>query len=130
MGRHYKTRYPAEPRFRKYVKRYGFLSFARKFGDKYGKKLMDTATNTGIDAAKSASKRVVQKNAEATEDLIGNKIADRQAEKKKEKTKKVGEIYIPPEKRQQIIDDFRLILFPLYKNGISKTYEFSQHSAR
>ena len=54
-------RYSAEPKFRKYVKGYGFLLFARKFGDKYGKKLMDTATNTGIDAAKSASKRVVQK---------------------------------------------------------------------
>ena len=33
-----------EPRFRKYVKGCGFLSFARKFSDKYGKKLMDTAT--------------------------------------------------------------------------------------
>ena len=52
-------RYSTEPRFRKYVKGYGFLSFARKFGDKYGKKLMDTA-------AKTASKRVVQKTAEAT----------------------------------------------------------------
>ena len=37
-------RYSTEPKFRKYAKRYGFLSFARKFGDKYGKKLMDTAT--------------------------------------------------------------------------------------
>ena len=44
-------RYSTEPRFRKYVKGDGFLSFPRKFGDKYGKKLMDTATNTGIDAA-------------------------------------------------------------------------------
>ena len=52
-------RYSAEPRFRKYVKVYGFLSFARKFGNKYGKKLMDTATKTGIDAVKTASKRVV-----------------------------------------------------------------------
>ena len=52
-------RYSTEPRFRKYVKGYGFLSFARKFGDKYSKKLMDTATKTGIDAAKTASKRVV-----------------------------------------------------------------------
>ena len=57
--------------------RYGFLSFARKFGDKCGKKLMDTATKTGIDAAKTASKWVVQKIAEATWDLIENKIADK-----------------------------------------------------
>ena len=55
-------RYSTEPRFRKYFKDYGFLSFSRKFGDKYGKKLMDIATKTGIDAAKTASKRVVKKN--------------------------------------------------------------------
>ena len=52
-------RYLTEPKFRKYVKEYGFLSFARNFGGKYGKKLMDTATKTGTDAAKTASKRVV-----------------------------------------------------------------------
>ena len=110
-------RYSTEPRFRKYVKGYSFLSFARKSGDKYGKKLMNTATKTGIDAAKVASKRVVQKTAEATGDLIGNKIADKitsigkPKEIPKEKTKpneKPEEIYIPPEKRQQIIDDIRL----------------------
>ena len=45
-------RYSTEPKFRKWVKGYGFLSFARKFGDKYGKKLIDTATKAGIYAAK------------------------------------------------------------------------------
>ena len=65
-------RYSLEPKYRNYVKGYGFLSFARKFGDNYVKKLMNTATKTGIDAAKTASKRVVQKTAEATGDLIGN----------------------------------------------------------
>ena len=54
-------RYSTQPKFRKYVKGYDFLPFARKFGAKYGKKLMDTVTKTGIDAAKTASKRVVQK---------------------------------------------------------------------
>ena len=58
-------RYSLAPKYRKYVQGYGFLFFARKFGDKYGKKLMDTATKTGLDAAKTASKRVVQKTAEA-----------------------------------------------------------------
>ena len=105
-------RYSTEPRFRKYVKGYGFLSFARKCGDEYGKKIMDTATKTGIDVAKTASKRVVQKPAEATGDLIGNKIADKVTSigkpKEKEKPKETEEIYIPPEKRQQIIDDLRL----------------------
>ena len=70
-------RYLTEPKDRKYVKEYGFLSFARKFGDKYGKKLKDTATKNGIVAAKTASKRVVKKTAEATRYLIGNKIADK-----------------------------------------------------
>ena len=89
-----------------------FLSFGKKLGDKYGKKLMDTATKTGIDAAKTAWKRVVQKTAEATEDLIGNKIADKFTSlgktKSKEKEEQRKEIYISPEKRQQIIDDLRL----------------------
>ena len=72
---------------------------------------MDTVTKTGIDAAKMASKRVVQKTLEAT-DLIGNTIADKITSegkpKEKEKTKAIEEIYIPPEKRQQIVDDLRL----------------------
>ena len=104
-----KRRYLTEPRFKKYVKGFGFLPFAGKFG-KYGKKLIETATKTGIDAAKTASKRVVEKTAEATGDLIGNKIADKITSigKSKEKPKETEEIYIPPEKRQQIIDDLRL----------------------
>ena len=70
-------RYSLEPKYRKYVQDYGFLSFAREFGDKYSKKLMDTGIKTKIDAAKSASKRVVQKTAEATGGLIENKIVDK-----------------------------------------------------
>ena len=56
-------KYLTESKYRKYVKGYNFLSFARKCGDKYGKKLMNTAAKLGIDAAKTASKRVVQKTA-------------------------------------------------------------------
>ena len=95
-------RYSTEPKFRKYVKGYGFLSFAKKFGDKYGKKLIDTAIKTGIDAAKTASKRVVQKTGQATGDLIENKVPEKITSvgksKEKEKIKKVEEIYIPPKK--------------------------------
>ena len=105
-------RYSTEPKFRNYIKGYGFLSFVKKIDDKYGKKLMDTATKTEIDVAKTTSKRVVQKTAEATVDLIGNKIADKIAlpgkTKSKEKEDERQEIYIPPEKRQQIIGDLRL----------------------
>ena len=73
---------------------------------------MNTAAKTRIDAAETASKWVVQKTAEATGDLIGNKIVDKITSigksKEKEKTEKAEEIYIPPEKRQQITDDLKL----------------------
>ena len=73
---------------------------------------MDTATKTGIDAAKTASKRVFQKTVEDTGDLTGNIVADKITSigksKEKDKTKEIEEIYIPPEKRQQIIDDLGL----------------------
>ena len=39
-----KTRCSTESRYRKYVKGYDFLSFARKCGEKYDKMLMDSAT--------------------------------------------------------------------------------------
>ena len=76
---------------------------------------MDTATKVGIDASKTDSKRVVQKTAETAGDLTGNKIADKitsagktkNKEKEDEKNKR-QEFYIPPEKRQQVIDDLRL----------------------
>ena len=62
-------RYSIEPKTRKYVKGYGFLSFARK----YKKLLLDT----GLDALKNASKNVVDIAAEATGPFLGNKIADK-----------------------------------------------------
>ena len=97
---------------------------------------MDTATKTRIDAAKTDSKRVVRKTAEDTGDLIGNKMADNISSigkpKKKEKTNKAEEIFIPPEKRQKIIDDLKLFwaqnAIPLYKNRILKYCKFSQHN--
>ena len=89
-------RYSIEPRERRDIKGYGFLSVARNFGNKYGKKLMntaiktgttfntkysktltDTAIKTGKDFATIAGKKIVHKSAEATGDLIGNKIADK-----------------------------------------------------
>ena len=45
--------------------------------------------------------------------MIGNKIADKITSlgktKSKEKEKEEKETYIPPEKRQQIIDDLRFL---------------------
>ena len=105
-------RYSLEPKYRKYVQGYGFFSFARKCGDKYGKKLMDTAIKAGIDAAKNSSKRVVQKTAKTAGDLVGNKktnsLGKSKNKQKEYKTNEVEEIYFPPEKRQQVIDDLRL----------------------
>ena len=83
-------RYSTEPKYRKYVKGYSFLSFSRKFGERYGKKLMENTTKTAL-------KRVVQNTAEATGDLIENKTADKitslgkkRVKKKKMKDKKLN----------------------------------------
>ena len=74
-------RYSVEPRERRYVKGYGFLSFAKNIGkylsNKYGQKLVDSAKKSATDALKTASKITLQKTAEATGDLVGNKIADK-----------------------------------------------------
>ena len=122
-------RYSLEPKHRKYVHGYGFLSFARKFGNKYGKKLINTGINTarkfsnskygkeikkqGINFTRTAGERVLKKSAEATGNLIGNKIADKitslgNQTNENEINKEQEEIIIPPEKRQQIINDLRL----------------------
>ena len=71
---------------------------------------MDTATKkTRIHAAKTASKRVVQKICKSYRDLIGNKITSLGKTKSKEKEKVEQEIYIPSEKKHQIVDDLRLL---------------------
>ena len=49
-------RYSIEPRERRYVKGYGFLSFARNFGNKYDKKLMNKAINAGTNFNSKYSK--------------------------------------------------------------------------
>ena len=104
-----------------YVKGYGFMSFANSMSNKYGQKLVDTAKKSATDATKTVSKRAIQKTAEATGDLIGNKIADKKTSISKKSTKKLPTIdedaklstykkrYISPKKRQQIIDELRLV---------------------
>ena len=85
-------RYSVEPRDRVYVKRYGFMSFARSMSNKYGKKLVDTAKKSATDAKKTASERAIQKTAEAMGDLVGNKIADKITSVSKKSTKKLPTI--------------------------------------
>ena len=77
-------------KYRKYVKGYGFLSFARKFGHKYGKKLMDTATKTGIDLEKLLLSQQFN-----IRDKIANKITSLSKTKSKEKEHKRQEMYMP-----------------------------------
>ena len=123
-------RYSIEPRERRYVKGYGFLSFARTIGthatkfantlnNKYGQKLADSAKKSATDALKIAGKRTIQKTAEASGDLVGNFIADKVTSISKKPTSEPhsnvvsSEIpktrYISPPKRQKIIDELRLI---------------------
>ena len=70
-------RYSIEPRTRKCIEGYGFLSFSRNLYNKYRKKLFDAATQTEPDPLKTASKQVVHKAAEVTGELKGNKVADK-----------------------------------------------------
>ena len=127
-------RYSIEPRERRYVKGYGFMSFARNFGNKYGKKLMntvknfnskygkkvtDTAIKTGKDFATIDGKKIVHKSPEATGDLIGNEIADKiTSASKKSHNEEIQsnevnneipkERYISPKERQKLIDELKL----------------------
>ena len=76
---------------------------------------------------------------------IADKITSVGKPKEKEKANKTEEIYLPPEKRQQITDDLKLfwiiiiiiiiiitiiivilIVILLYKKEISKDYKFAQ----
>ena len=121
-------RYSIEPRERRYVKGYGFLSFAENVGkslsNKYSQKLIDSATKSTTEAIKTASKQAFQKTAEATGDLTGYKIADKiTSVSKKKSTKELSnneteedvEIttpnkrYISPDERNQIIEELRLV---------------------
>ena len=54
-------RYSIESRERRYVKGYGFLSFARNLNNKYGQKLADSAKKSATDALKIAGKELFKK---------------------------------------------------------------------
>ena len=54
-------RYLLEPKYRKYVCGYSFLTFPKRTVSKYGKKFADTATKTGIDSAESLVINMVKK---------------------------------------------------------------------
>ena len=54
--------YQSNNQVRKYVKRYGFMSFAKKFGSKYGKKFLNKGISTS-KRIKNVATRLNQKEA-------------------------------------------------------------------
>ena len=98
------------------------MSFAKNFGSKYGKKIMNTASKfnqikygkmlkkEGTKVGKLACKQLSGKIIPAAVDILGSKIADKinSLKFKDEEPQEQEEIIIPPEKRQQIINDLRL----------------------
>ena len=85
---------------------------------KYSQKLLQHAKHCARDAFKTSSNRAIQKAAEASSDFTGNKIADRirkalktspQNNSETNEGEVLKERYISHEKRQQIINDLRLI---------------------
>ena len=101
-------RYSIDPREKRYVKAYGFMSFARNFNDKYSKSLMDLSKTF----AKTAGKKILKETAKATGDLIGNKIADKSTVKPHNKDEVINGIpkerYISSKERQKNIDELKL----------------------
>ena len=59
-------RYSNEPRDRRYVKAYGFFSFAKYIGknisSRYSQNFVDSAKASATDAIKTASKRAIQEH--------------------------------------------------------------------
>ena len=95
----------------------------RNLSNNYSQKLLDTAKKSTTDAIKTSSKTAIQKTVEVTADLIGNKIPDKitnisknfsgelhlQNNEDNDEIEMPKERYISPEKRQQIIDELRLV---------------------
>ena len=71
------TRFATDPRRRRYIQGYGFLSFARNLASsKAARKVKNIALNQGKNAVVKAGKRALNKGAQATGDLVGQKVAD------------------------------------------------------
>ena len=67
----------------------------------------------GLDALKIASKKEICNTAEVTGEFLGNKIADKIVIQKPvidENPRNVEEINIPPEKREEILNELRQVL--------------------
>ena len=103
-----------------------FLSFSKiigkKLNDNYSQKLLDTAKTSVTDALKTALKTSIQTRGEATGDLIGNKLSAKIPNTSSQNASKTNntpqtedvipmELFISTEKRQQTIDELKLIQY-------------------
>ena len=93
----------------------------KRLSSKYGQKFLETTKKSRNDALNIVSKKTIHKAAETTNDLVGNNIAEKitRAATKNPKNLMVvqidetsiqptsipEEIYKPPERRQQTIDE-------------------------
>ena len=106
-------RYSIEPTERRFVKGYGFMSFARNFSDKCSKSLMDKGIDVSKKFAKTDGKKILKETAKATGDLIGNKIADKITSASKKSHDEVNneipkERNVSPKEKQKIIDELKM----------------------
>ena len=98
-------RYSIEPRERRYVKGYSFMSFARNFSDKYRKFLMDKGIHVSKTFAKTAGKKILK-------ETVIKLLIRLQVHQKKSHDEVNNEIpkerYLSPKERQKIIDELKL----------------------
>ena len=69
-----------EPREKRFVKGYGFMSFARNFDNKYCKKLMNTAIKTGTNFNSKYRKKLTDAAIKTGKDfatIAGKKIVQK-----------------------------------------------------
>ena len=85
-----------KPRTRKYIKGYRFLSFSTK----YKKQLLDK----GLNSLKNYSKKEVHKTGDFKEK---NDTVSESNDHKVMKQDPIEEVVIPPEKREEILNDLR-----------------------
>ena len=100
--------YSIEMRTRKYVKGYGFLSFAGNLTNKQRKKYWIMLQNQEqINALKTASKKLVHKTTQATREIRRNKIADKIVKPQPMpdmNSRNVEKIVILPKKREEVLN--------------------------
>ena len=105
--------YSLEPRMRKYIKGYRFLSFSRNPTNKYEIQVLDNATKIGLDALETASKELFHKEADVAGESVRIKITDKIMKLKPlpaENSIDAEEMIIPPGNREEILNELRQVL--------------------